>query len=221
MKLLSIITKGSERSVLVKKNVIFSFILRGISVLCSLMLVPLTLNYLSADQYGVWLTLNSIVTWFNVCEIGIGMGLKNKLGEALALKNYDLGRKYVSLTYALLFIIIAAFFIIFLSIVFYLDWNKILNIYSLSNDQLIEFVTIVVLFFCISFILKTISLVLEADQRVSYSSLMNVIGNLIILLVILIMTKTMSPSLSKVAFVFCSIPVFVTILGSLYFYWFL
>lgn len=182
------------------------------------MLVPLTLNYLSADQYGVWLTLNSIVTWFNVCEIGIGMGLKNRLGEALAVKDYELGKKYVSLTYVLLALITLVFFSIFLVAAFLLDWNKILNIETLSNCQLIEFVIIVVFFFCLSFILKTMSIILEADQRVSYSSFMSVIGTIVILAVIWIMTKTMEPSLSRVAFVFCSIPVFITIMGSIYFF---
>ena len=135
IKAFSLLNKGSERSNLVKKNIIFSFVLRGISVLCSLILVPLTLNYLSADQYGVWLTLNSIVTWFGVCEIGIGMGLKNKLGEALALKDYELGKTYVSLTYALLSIIMIVFFCVFLIVAYFLDWNKILNIHSLSNSS--------------------------------------------------------------------------------------
>lgn len=212
------INSGSERTILVKKNVIYSFVLRGVSILCSLMLVPLTLNYLSADQYGVWLTLNSIVTWFNVCEIGIGMGLKNRLGEALAVKDYELGKKYVSLTYVLLALITLVFFSIFLVAAFLLDWNKILNIETLSNCQLIEFVIIVVFFFCLSFILKTMSIILEADQRVSYSSFMSVIGTIVILAVIWIMTKTMEPSLSRVAFVFCSIPVFITIMGSIYFF---
>lgn len=212
------INSGSERTVLVKKNVIYSFVLRGVSILCSLMLVPLTLNYLSADQYGVWLTLNSIVTWFNVCEIGIGMGLKNKLGEALAVKDYELGKRYVSLTYVLLALIMLVFFSIFLVSAYLLNWNKILNIETLSNGQLIEFVIIVVFFFCLSFILKTMSIILEADQRVSYSSFMSVIGTIVILAVIWIMTKTMEPSLSRVAFVFCSVPVFITIIGSIYFF---
>lgn len=219
MNVFSFINKGSERYVLLKKNVIFSLFLRGISILCSLILVPLTLNYLSADQYGVWLTLNSIVTWFNVCEIGIGMGLKNKLGEAFALKDYELGKKYVSLTYALLSMIMLVFFVLFLFVAYFLDWNKILNIQSLANSKLLEFVIIVVFFFCLSFILKTLSIVLEADQRVSYSSFMNVIGTLFILLFIWIMTRTMEPSLSRVAFVFCSVPVFITTIGSIYFYY--
>ncbi len=31
----------------------------------SLILVPLTLGYLDAYEYGVWITLNSVLTWIN------------------------------------------------------------------------------------------------------------------------------------------------------------
>ena len=49
-----------------------------------LLLVPITLGYLNPYEYGVWLTLNSILVWFNSFDIGLGNGLRNKLTIALA-----------------------------------------------------------------------------------------------------------------------------------------
>ena len=54
------INKGSLRSVKVKRNIVYSFFLKGCSVGISLLLVPLTLDYLDAANYGIWLTLSSI-----------------------------------------------------------------------------------------------------------------------------------------------------------------
>lgn len=213
-----IFRKGSERTILVKKNILYSFVLQGITILCSFFLVPLTLNYLSADQYGVWLTLNSIMTWLSVCEIGISMGLKNKLGEALAVKDYELGKKYVSVTYALLFLITIIFMIVFLCLNSFIDWSKILNISTLSSNSLSIVVLIVVVSFCLIFVFKTIGVVLAADQRVAYSSIMGVMGSLISLVIIWILTKTTAPSLLYVALAFSFVPVIVNILGSAYFY---
>lgn len=215
MKLQTLLNGGSERTVLVKKNIVYSFILQGVSIICSFLLVPITLNYLKADEYGVWITLNSIITWFNVCEIGIGMGLKNKLAEALALGDYEQGKRYVSATYVVLFLIMLVFFILFIIVNHFLDWRRILNIYTITQEELSIVVIVVVSFFCINFIVKTIGVILAADQRVSYSSLMGVLSSIFSLVVIWILTKVTEPSLLNVAFVFSISPIIAFIIGSL------
>ena len=78
MKLPSILVSGDKRSINVKKNVLGSIIIKGVSMIISFMLVPLTIGYVSSDLYGVWLTLSSILTWLTFLDIGISQGLKNK-----------------------------------------------------------------------------------------------------------------------------------------------
>ena len=90
---------GDERSVLVKKNIYFSFLIKGFSISISLLLVPLTLNYLSVYEFGVWLTLSSIFTWINYFDIGLGNGLRNRLAESMARQDKKLGQIYVSTTF--------------------------------------------------------------------------------------------------------------------------
>ena len=79
-----------------KKNAIASLLIKGGSVLVGFMLVPITLNYLDQTRYGLWVTITSFLTWFTFFEIGLGSGLKNKLAEAVAKENYELGRTFVS-----------------------------------------------------------------------------------------------------------------------------
>ena len=50
-------TKGNERSVAVKKNIAVSLVLKCISILVSLQVVPLTIGYVNPTKYGIWLTL--------------------------------------------------------------------------------------------------------------------------------------------------------------------
>ncbi|NBI98218.1 hypothetical protein D1645_25625, partial [Parabacteroides goldsteinii] len=52
---------GNNRSSLVKKNIAGSIVIKGISICTSLLLVPLTLDYINKELYGIWLTLSSIV----------------------------------------------------------------------------------------------------------------------------------------------------------------
>ncbi len=104
-QLISLLFKGSERSKLAKKQILYSFFLKGISVAIGLMFVPLLLNYLDAERYGVWLTLTSIVGWFTFFDIGLGNGLRNRLTEALAEDKHQLAKEYVSTTYAIITLI--------------------------------------------------------------------------------------------------------------------
>ena len=95
-KLKNRLLKGESRSISVKKNIIGSFIIKGISILISLMLVPMTLGYVSSEMYGIWLTLSSIMLWLNFFDIGFTLGLKNKLATALAQKDYSKGKRIFS-----------------------------------------------------------------------------------------------------------------------------
>lgn len=53
--------KGDQRTILLKKNILASVVLKGISMLISLFIVPITINYVNPVQYGIWLTLSSLM----------------------------------------------------------------------------------------------------------------------------------------------------------------
>ena len=110
----NIITLGSERSVKAKKNIIGMLFFKGGNILIGLLIVPMTINYVDSENYGIWLTLSSMVAWMSFFNIGLNNGLKNKLGEALAKGDLLLGKKYVSTTYALLCLIFIPLMFIFL-----------------------------------------------------------------------------------------------------------
>ena len=50
-----------SRSALMKRNVLFSFILKFIDGIIYLLVVPITLDFLDEYSYGVWLIINSIL----------------------------------------------------------------------------------------------------------------------------------------------------------------
>ena len=145
-------SKGHERTVLAKKNIIASLLVKGGSILVGLALVPLTIHYVNATQYGIWLTLSSLIGWFSFFDVGLGNGLKNKLAEANALGNIEDGRKYVSTSYAMLIIISAAILAIFILINPFLNWQKILNTTDSGIVELRQLVLLMVSFFSLQFV---------------------------------------------------------------------
>ncbi len=160
---------GSKRSQGLRKNILGLLVLRGIDVSVSYLRFPITLRFLGVELHGVWLTLGGIINWFGFFNIGLGTGLRNKLAEALAAKNIQLARTYVSSTYAIISIISAIMFALLMVSVFVLDWPKILAVSSSMNQMIIGTLLIVFTFFSIRFVLKLVQTILVADQKPALS----------------------------------------------------
>ena len=128
------LNSGHARSIKAKKNILASIVLKVVNVGLNFIYIPLLLDYLGQDDYGVWLTISSTVTWFGFFDIGLGNGLRNKLAIALANNDYTLAKKYISTTYAVLSIIALVVIIIFSFISRYLNWNSIFNTHSINPE---------------------------------------------------------------------------------------
>ena len=204
------IDSGTERSVKAKKNIILMIFLRGGNILIGLLLVPMTINYVDSENYGIWLTLSSMVAWMSFFNIGLNNGLKNKLGEALAKGDIKLGKKYVSTTYAMLCIIFIPLMIILLFVVPVCNWYSVLNISESVGNSLLAAICILVVYFCLNFILSTINVVLQADQNPAGASLRELVQQIISFAIIWILTLTSRGSLLKLCVALCASPLIVS-----------
>lgn len=209
---------GHERSLRAKMNILYSFFIKGISILIGLILVPLTINYVSATQYGMWLTLSSIISWFSFFDVGLGNGLKNKLAESNALGDITKSRTYVSTTYAVLALISTTIFSVFFFANTYIDWNKVLNVKSFDSDVLSTLALLVLLVFCVQFVSQIINVVLTAVHRTASVSFIAMIGQLLSLIAVFCLVKTTKASLIYLVFVLGGIPILVQIIASAWLY---
>lgn len=212
------IKSGNKRSERMKKNIAGGFILRGAGIVISLLLIPMTINYVSSELYGVWLTLSTIIHWVSFFDIGFGMGLRNKLGVALAEDDTKRAKVLVSSTYAILSCIFIPLAILFYGVCGYLDWSMILNVSEELNPTLVSCSRIVVVSFCFTMIMKVIQNVLQAYQMNALGGLLDTISHIFTLVAIYVLTKTTFPSLEYLALAFSTIPVITYFLYSSYFY---
>lgn len=212
------INRGHQRSVKAKKNILASFVIRGCNIAISLVLVPLTIHYVNPTQYGIWLTLSSIIGWFSFFDIGFGNGLRNKFTEALAKGEHELARIYLSTTYAILSIVIAFVLIVFLCVNPFLNWPKILNSPAGMAGELSTLALLVFVFFCLQFVLQLITTIITANQQPAKASFFNFLGSLFSLAVIFILTKTTSGNLVYLGLGLGVTPVLVLTASSIWFY---
>jgi len=209
-------SEGHSRTLLAKKNIATSFLIKGGSIVVGLLLVPMTINYVNSTQYGIWLTLSSIISWFSFFDIGLGNGLKNKLAETNALGQNEKSQIYVSTTYGILSIISLLVFFIFLCFNPFLNWAKILNTTNYDGQSLNDVALIVVGFFCISFVFQLINTILTANHKPAIASLIGFVGSFFSLVVVFLLTKSTDSSLINLVLVLAGIPLIVQILYTIF-----
>ena len=138
---------GSSRSIAIKKNIIASLFLKGISILVSLQVVPLTINYINPTRYGIWLTLSSIVAWLSYFDLGFAHGFRNRFAEAVAkgICSYQRICQYYLCSFVSAF---SSVFLIAIVVNHFVDWSAILNVDAAYSSELNIVFGILVFFFC-------------------------------------------------------------------------
>jgi len=212
------INSGHTRTVKARKNILASFFIKGGSIAVSLVSVPITIKYVNPDQYGIWLTLSSLVSWFSFFDIGFGNGLRNRFAEAKAKGEDELARIYVSTTYAVLALIGSFVFIVFLCTNPFLNWSTILNAPKGMAGELGLLALIVFGFFCFDFVLQLINVILNADQEPAKASFFNFLASLLSLIIIFILTKTTKGNLIYLGISFIGTQLLVLLAASFWFF---
>lgn len=199
-----------KRGKAIGKNVIFSITFKGLSIIISLLLIPLTLNYIDKYNYGIWMTISSVLVWIYYFDIGIGSGLRTKLADAIAKKQSHKAIEYISTAFYFLGGAMIFFVILYISLSTLINWNSIFNVPSSKVTNLNEIMCIVISLTGLSFVLKLIVAIFHALQCSYVNELLNFISNAISFILIYIYTKTIpNGTLFTIVCTFVCIPIIV------------
>lgn len=212
---LNLLRKGNSRTAIVKRNIIGLSILKGVNVLISLQIVPMTINYINPEKYGIWLTLSSIIAWIGYFDFGFANGFRNRFAEAKAKGNIRLAKEYVSTTYAVLFILFSILCIIINFANSFIDWSNLLKVNSMYKEELQLVFGYMTCFFCINIVAQVFTIMLHAELKSVFATLIQTIGNALALLFIYILTKYTNGSLVLLSVSFMGIPCFFLIIVSI------
>lgn len=210
--------KGEERSIEAKKNIMASFLIKGCSIAISLILVPLALNYVNPSQYGIWLTLSSMVAWMAFFDIGFTQGLRNKFTEAKAKGDLQLARIYVSTTYYYIGIIFIIIWVILLVANHFVNWAELLNLPAEQEREVSMLAIIILSYFSFQFVFRIINTILIADQKPAKASFLDMLGQLISLVIIFLLTRLTKGSLIYLGLAYSIAPVLVLIIANILFF---
>lgn len=206
---------GAPRTVQAKQNIVALFLLRGVSMAISLVLLPLTLRYLSSAEYGMWITLNSIMGWVMWLDVGLGNGLRNRFAVALAHDDRALAKSYVSTTYLFVGGTSVVLFLLYVGVHPFLSWSGILNTPQVMEQELSRLALVVLFFFCVRLVASLIGTVLMADQQPALNALLEVLVNAVSLVATLLLTWFLPGSLFWLGTSLAAAMVLVPLCGNL------
>ncbi len=196
------LTTSKKRSENYIRQVKGSIIFKGLAFLFSFITIPIMLRYLGQENYGVWATILSIMSWIVFFDLGIGNGLRNRVSEALSNGDSKEARKYISTSYTFIGIILIGIFSIFSTLSFYIPWEIVFNSKSLSQNELVQLVNISAFLILLNFWIGLINQVINAVQKTALVVFGQFLANATALFLVYIFAKYTESSLIYMAFAY-------------------
>ncbi len=204
---------GDHRTALIKKNIAGSLLIKGWSCIVQFLIVPLSLQCLTKYEYGIWLTINSILMGIDAIDVGLGNGLRNRLAEAMALDNRDMARQQVSTTFFMLVMIMLPLIILFVVSMQFVDCNALMNVSPELVPNIRGILVASVAIMGSTFIFKFIGNMYMGLQLPAINNLLVVLGQTVSLGVLFVLSLLGHSSLMTVAVAFTASPLLVYLIA--------
>lgn len=210
---LKIIFGGDHRTALIKKNIAGSLLIKGWSCIVQFLIVPLSLQCLTKYEYGIWLTINSLLMGIDAIDVGLGNGLRNRLAEAMALDNREKARQQVSTTFFMLVMIMLPLIILFVVSMQFVDCNALMNVSPELVPNIRGILVASVAIMGSTFIFKFIGNMYMGLQLPAINNLLVVLGQTVSLGVLFVLSLLGHSSLMTVAVAFTASPLLVYLIA--------
>lgn len=214
-----IFKQGDARSVKARRDSLKMLRNKGVSVILSFCFLPLFLSCFERVEYGIWVTILSLINWVGFFDIGLGQGLRNKLAESMAMKNYRLAKEYVSTTYVVVSLIFLSIICLFLILYPFLDWYKIVNAPNYLSQKINVVILIVFVATIFTFILRLLVFVLYGLQQPNVVSNIGLVTQIVTLGSVFIAIKWFQiSSLVVFSLIMTLIPIVIYMIYTAYLY---
>lgn len=205
----------SARDRNINRQIVFSFLAKGLGLAISLVQVPLLLNILGTESYGIWLTLLSITSWISIMDIGIGNGLRNKLAESLAVNDIEKAKKYVSTAYVSLTLIMLLPFLLAVVILPFVNIQTLLNT-TIDSRTLLLTMLITVSSTVLSFVLGLVNQILFALQKNALTSFPSLLMSVVLIAILYALPRYTTIGLTSIATIYAILNIASLVLFSVY-----
>ncbi len=155
-----------------------ALISKGVSLLTLLVSVPLTVNYLGPERFGLWMAVSALIAFLTLLDFGVGNGLLNRVIEANGRGAPAEVHAAVSSGFFLLCGLAATLLVLFAAGYPLLPWPALFNVRSpLAVAEVGPAVAVFVATFALGLPLSVVSRVQLGFQEGLYSNLWQMAAN--------------------------------------------
>lgn len=184
----------------------------------SFVLIPLSLNYLGAERFGLWMTISAAVAMLGIADLGVGSGLMNAVATAHGKDDIQKIRKKIAMGMLLLSAIALLILVLFFIVAPFIPWAQLVNVSSeLAAKEAAPTIAVVVIFFALSIPAGIIFKVQMGLQMGFAANLWLAVGSFVGLIAALCVIH-FGGALPYLAAAIVSPPVIIGILASVYFW---
>lgn len=206
-----------NRDKILRKNVSFGVLFKTLNIGIAFFTIPFLLKYLNTEQYGLWVTIFSIVNVIIYIDGGIGNGLKTKLSEAISRNELKLAREYISTAYFSISIFSLLILIIGFFIIYSINLKELLNT-TIDEETLKSTFFITLLMMTVGYILGLYKSLFYASQKSFIVELSMLIYQGFNLLLIILVLNHFKSSLIYVALIYGISTILIGVFFSLKFF---
>lgn len=168
----------------------------------SFLAVPIMIDVLGTEKFGVWSTLLSIMSWAVFFDLGIGNGLRNKVATALASGDRNDARLYIASGYTMIGLIVITIWSVVTIAAYFLPWQSVFNTSAITETELRQTFQITAFFVLLNFWIGIVTALFGAVQQTSFVELGRLITNLLVLVFVFALAKTANSSIVGLAILY-------------------
>ena len=195
-----------------------SLFFKVLAVGSSFLALPIMVRYLGQEQFGIWSTLLSLVTWIVFFDLGVGNGLRNKVAESLAKNQVDKAASYISSSYSLIGLISIALFLSMMIASFIIPWQSVFNTETVSEEALRQVVLLTGFAVIANFWIGLINQVINAVQKTSFVVFGQFLSNALALTGVYVLSVCTDASMLYMAIVYGASLIIANVILSFWFY---
>ncbi len=209
---------ADERGKRILRHILMGAGLKVVNSIVSILIIPLYLSLLTEVSFGIWLTVTAVINWFNIFDLGLGNGLRNRFAEARAQGNEALAASYVSTSYFCLAGVSLFLLLLFLLADAFANWGSLFAAPEHLHTQVNAMTRILMLLFLPQFVFQLVKVVLTADQRPAWGNAINSLINVLQMAMVWLLITVEADSLPVLAIAIGGVNLLVLLLSNLYFF---
>ena len=160
---------------------------RIFSAVINLFTVPLTIDYLGAERYGLWMTISTMLSMLSFADLGLGNGLLNAIAKAKGRNSMKDAQIAVSSTFFILLFISVLLLSVILIVYPNVEWYKVFNVKTeIAKSETGPSLLVFFLIFLINLPLGIIGRIQDGHQEGYKYQVWLIIGSIISLIMLLI-----------------------------------